>query len=416
MTDDQAWQAPGGPPPGSPTAQPPVPPVYGPPQPAPALGYSPPPAFGPPAPGAAGAPGWTPPPKPGLIPLRPLDFGTLLGASFRTLRRNPRPTFGMALLVQGVVSIVTVFAVGLPVLTSALRLDTAAPEDQSAILAGTVGTTLLTTLLAICLSLVANAWLQGIIVLEVSRATLGEKLTLRGLWGHAKGRMGALVGWAVLIAVVLIFAIGVVVGIIWVMVATLGALGIGLGVLVGILGGLVLVLLGVWIGTKLSLVPSIIMLERLTIGESVRRSWALTNGYFWKTFGIQLLVYVILSFAGSIVTAPFSIIAPILVYFVDPNNTGTGYGIAIAIAAYVVQLLVTLVVSAVTAVIQTAATALIYLDLRMRKEGLDLALAKFVEARQAGGTGLADPYLRTVMLGNPTQGNPALRNYDYPTA
>lgn len=398
MTDDQAWQAPGGPPPvtppppGSPAPAGP-PPVYGPPQPAPP--YGPPGAPWPPAPGAAGAPGWTPPPKPGLIPLRPLDLGTLLGASFRTLRRNPRPTFGMALLVQGIVSVVTLFAVGLPVLASILRLPTAAPEDQSAIAAGTVGTAIVTTLLALCLSLVANAWLQGIIVLEVSRATLGEKLTLRGLWGHAKGRLGALVGWSVLIAVALLVAIGVLVAVIWAMVAGLGAAGVGLGVLVGILGGIALVLLGVWIGTKLSLVPSVLMLERLTIGESVRRSWSLTGGYFWKTFGIQLLVYVILSFAGSIVTAPFSIIAPILVYFVDPNGTGSGFGIAIALAAYVVQLLVTLVVAAITAVIQTAATALIYLDLRMRKEGLDLALTRFVEARQAGATGLADPYLRT---------------------
>ena len=32
---------------------------------------------------------WTPPPKPGLLPLRPMGFGTLLWAPFRTLRRNP---------------------------------------------------------------------------------------------------------------------------------------------------------------------------------------------------------------------------------------------------------------------------------------------------------------------------------------
>ena len=102
MTDDTAWQAPGGAPVPS-AAPPPVAPpgpVYGPPQPAPPYG---PPQ---PAPVAVGTtPGWTPPPKPGLIPLRPLDLGTLLGASFRTLRRNPRPTFGMALLVQGIVSV-----------------------------------------------------------------------------------------------------------------------------------------------------------------------------------------------------------------------------------------------------------------------------------------------------------------------
>lgn len=396
MTDDRPWQAPGAPgqaptpSPAAPESPPPAPPrpVYGPPP--TAQPYGP-----PPTPGNGTVPGWTPPPRPGLIPLRPLDLGTLLGASFRTLRRNPRPTFGMALLVQGVVSIVTLLAVGIPVFSSLLRLDSAAQEDQAAIAAGTVGTAIVSTLLAVCLGIVANAWLQGIIVLEVARATLGEKLTLGALWRHAKGRMGALIGWSAILAVVLIVAIGILAGIIWAMVATLGDLGVGLGVLVGIFGGLALLVVGIWIGTKVSLVPSALMIERNSIGQSIRRSWRLTNGSFWKVFGIQLLVYVILSFASSIVTAPFAIVTPILVFLVDPNGTGSTWGIWVGVIAYIVQLIVTLVIAAITGVIQTAATALIYLDLRMRREGLDLALARFVEARQSGAQGLPDPYLRT---------------------
>jgi hypothetical protein len=92
--------------------------------------------------------------------------------------------------------------------------------------------------------------------------------------------------------------------------------------------------------------------------------------------------------------APFSLLAPILVAFIDPNGTGSSFAVTAAVITYIVQLVVTLVVSAITAVISTAATALIYLDLRMRKEGLDLELVRFVEARQAGSTGLADPYLK----------------------
>jgi hypothetical protein len=38
-------------------------------------------------------------------------------------------------------------------------------------------------------------------------------------------------------------------------------------------------------------------------------------------------------------------------------------------------------------------TALIYIDLRMRKEGLDLQLMRFVDARQAGNADVPDPYL-----------------------
>lgn len=387
MTDDESWRAPGAPPPAPPV--PPVPPIL----PPPVAGTAAPPVYGPPQPEAA-SPGWTPPPRPGLIPLRPLDLGTLLGASFRVLRRNPRPTFGVALLVQGVVTVVTLLLVGGVTLGSILRIDSAAPEDQSAIAAGTAAFAVLSALLTLFLSLVAGAWLQGIIVIEVARGTLGEKLTLRGLWQYAKGRIWTLVGWTAVIAGVLLVAFGLVVGVIWLLVATLGTLGIGLGVLVGLVGGLALLVLGVWIGTKVSLVPSAIVVERLGLRAAVSRSWTLTAGHFWRVFGIQLLVSFILGVASNIAITPFSIIAPILLVFIDPNGTGSSFAIGASVVAYIVQLIVTLVVAAITSVISTAATALLYLDLRMRKEGLDLELTRFVEAKQAGSAGLGDPYLR----------------------
>lgn len=345
------------------------------------------------APPPAGAPGWTPPPKPGLIPLRPLDLGTLLGASFRVLRRNPRPTFGVALLVQAVVTVVTLLVVGVPTLASLLRIDTAAPEDQDAILAGSIAFALFSGALALLLGFVANAWLQGILVIEVARATLGEKLTLRGLWAHAKGRVLALIGWSLIIGLVLAAAITILAVIIGVLVATLGPLGIGLGVIVGLFGGLGLFVVGVWISTKLSLVPSALMVERLGIRAAAARSWSLTRGFFWRVFGIQLLVGAILWVAMNVISAPFSIVGGILGALIDPTGTGSQTVMIVILVVYIVQLMVTLVLSAIAAVISTAASALIYLDLRMRTEGLDLRLAAYVEARQDGTAVVADPYL-----------------------
>jgi len=404
MTDDRAWQAPGGPTNSgkSGASVPPVPPsggpVYGPTDP-------PPPAPGPLSVGATpptpAKPGWTPPPKPGLIPLRPLDLGTLLGASFRVLRRNPKPTFGFALIVQTIVTIVSLVLIGGPTIASLLRVQSAAPEDESAIIAGTVAFSLVSGFLAVVLSFVANAWLQGIIVIEVARATLGEKLTLRGLWGYAKGRIGALLGWSLLVGLALFLVIAILAGIIALLVVTLGPLGIGLGVLIGILGGLGLLVVGVWISTKLSLVPSALMIERLSLRAAIARSWSLTRGYFWKVFGIQLLVAAILGLAMNIISTPFSIIGAIVVALVDPNGTGAESTVVIVLVLYVVQLVITLVLSAISAVITTGASALIYLDLRIRTEGLDLKLTSYVEAQQAGQSGLSDPYLPDPPPGTP---------------
>lgn len=397
MTDERPWQAPGGSKSPTPNTLPQAPgqPVGG----SPSASQPPPPSipaspYTPLPPEQLAQPGWAPPPKPGLIPLRPLDVGTILGASFRVLRRNPRPTFGVALLLQSAALIVSLLIVGGVTFASIMRVTSATQNDQAAITAGTVGFTVVSALLTVFLSLIAQALLQGIIVVEVARGALGEKLPLRRIWGFAKGRIWALVGWASILGGVLLAAIGIIVGLIVLLVMTMGTAGIVMGVLLGLIGGLGLLVIGAWLGTKVSLVPSALVLERLPLRNAIARSWTLTNGSFWRVFGIQLLVSAILGLASNIAITPFSIVAPLLLVLLDPNGTGSTIAIVAAVAAYVLQLVVTVVVSAITSIISTATSALIYLDLRMRQEGLDLELTRFVEARQAGSEGDTNPYLR----------------------
>ena len=54
----------------------------------------------------------------------------------------------------------------------------------------------------------------------------------------------------------------------------------------------------------------------------------------------------------------------------------------------------TLLIQSVAIVVQSTATALIYIDCRMRREGLDLDLLAYVERRDAGATALAGPLPR----------------------
>jgi membrane-anchored glycerophosphoryl diester phosphodiesterase (GDPDase) len=138
-------------------------------------------------------------------------------------------------------------------------------------------------------------------------------------------------------------------------------------------------------------VPIVIVIERLSIRAAIRRSWSLTIGYFWKTLGIQLLVAVIISAVSNIVSLPLSFILGLAGGLLNPQ-ADEGVGIAVIVVAYILSIVVSVVVGAVSAVVQSATTALIYIDIRMRKEGLDLELARFVEARQAG-VPVPDPYL-----------------------
>lgn len=378
MSDSTSWQ----PPVSDPAAPSPwAAPVSAPP-PGPA-GYAP--------PGAQH--GWTPPPKPGLIPLRPLTFGTLLGAAFQVLRRNPRPTFGFSLLVMGAVTVLSLGIVGLVTVWAISRMQTASSADQGAVTAGSVLAIVLAALVPSALTVVVAALVQGVVSLEVARGALGEKHRLIGLWRAAKGRLGALIGWsAIVLGVVLaaLLILGLVVG---GFAAALGGPGVAIGVMLMLLLGLGMVVLFVWLGTKVSLVPSVLMLERVSLREAIRRSWSLTEGFFWKTFGIQALVAFIVQLVGSIVTTPLSLFMSIGVTLIDPTGTGTG-AIVYTVVIMLLSIALSLVIGAIALVVQSATPALIYIDIRMRKEGLDLELQRFIEARQAGTATEENPYLK----------------------
>jgi hypothetical protein len=369
-------------------------PQYGQPQyPNPQYGQQP-PAWQDAVPRAGGMPGqnqWAPPPKPGLIPLRPLGFGTLLGAPFQVLRRNPKATFGSGLLVQLVIVVVTGVFVGLAVFWAISRAASVqGQEDADTVFAGSIGVVLASAIVPVILSLFASALLQAVLVIEVARGTLGEKRRLGELWKAAFRRTLPLTGWIALTIVAVLLALGLLVGLVALAAALGDQTGLVVGVVIAVLLGLGLGVLGAWVFTKLALVPSVIVLERAGIGRAMRRSWSLTNGNFWRTLGVIWLVSAILSVAGQIIQTPFSFLLPIVAGVIDPNNSGSG--IVAILVLYVVFLGISLLLGAVTSVVQAATVAVVYIDLRMRKEGLDIELQRFVESRQEGSDSWPDPY------------------------
>jgi len=373
VTDNTSWASPGG---YSPESGAPAPN---------AGGYAPAPGAVPPA------SGWTPPPKPGLIPLRPIEFGTVLGASFQVLRRNPRPTFGAALLLNALVVFISTGISTVIVVSGLERASRASLSDFDTIFAGTIALTLVATLLAVGISIVAQALLQGVISIEVSRATLGEKLTLRQLFEIGRGRWWALIGWTALLGVIILVAFAVLIGL------SIGFFAFGDPI--AIVGGIILLLVGilglivvtVWIATMLAFVPASIVIERLPIGAAVRRSWRLVRGAFWRILGTLLLITVMVNIAVSVVTTPIQLVATFAAPLVNPAGQ-IETDLTVFFALNLVVIGITAVVGAIGAVLTTAATSLLYIDRRMRTEGLDLELQRHVELRASGAAG-ADPYL-----------------------
>lgn len=404
VTNDQDWQTPGGAAPdaaASPWATPGVSPSAAPPGASATNGWN-----------AQAAPGaWTPPPKPGLIALHPLSFGTIIGSSFRVMRRNPAPTFGLSVLLNGTVALIlgVVFAVFF--VSVFTRFESAAIDDQADIAAGSFGLFFLLLIVPVALSIIASGILQGILSLEVSRATLGEKLRIRGLWRLAKGRIGTLILWAlltsaVLIAFVLIAGV-IIIGITAAMIAfspseSTAVLAGLVGVLFVFVIGLAVVVLSVWLGTKTALTPSAIVLERLGLFAAIARSWQLTRNSFWRTFGIQVLIAVVVNVATSVITYPIQFIGSIVITLINPTAEVDASVTALVILS-VVSAVLSAVVGAIGVVMLSSSLALIYIDMRMRKEGLDLELLQYVEAKQNSLPGVENPYARLAgSRGTPT--------------
>lgn len=404
---------PGYPPPASPppASPPPAYPPQGYPSPAyPPQGY-PPPAYPPPGyyvpapdtswqqgvPSGPGAPhgapsGWTPPPRPGLIPLRPLTLGDLLGASFRVLRRNPRPMLGISLLLYGGVFLLTSLVVGGIILWAVGRVSNASAQDQDDILLGSTVIGGLSLLLPTAASIIVQSVVQGVVAIEIARATLGEKLRASQLWRAARGRVAPLIAWSALVSVATLVGVGLIATLVILLAAAGSTASIIASILLALLGLAGGVVVSFWLSTKLAFVPSVLMLERLTFRGAIARSWRMTRGTFWRILGVQLLVTLIVQAVSGVVTQPLGVISGISAGLVDPTQGGDVSGVVSALIVPVIAVGVTFVFSAVALVIQSANASLLYVDTRMRREGLDLDLVRVVEQRQYG-LPTDDPFL-----------------------
>ncbi|WP_210480660.1 hypothetical protein [Naasia sp. SYSU D00948] len=337
------------------------------------------------APGAGGQ-GWTPPPKPGIVPLRPLGFGTLLLAPFSMLRRAVG-ILGISLLLQFVLLLVQGALVAVVVFAGFARITDWTDPAQQPLIAGSVVGAILGALGVFALSFVVSALLQGIVVGAAARAILGESTTVGQVWQRLRGNLGPLIGWTLLLGSAILLTVLLLTGIVVLGVTLGGAVGAAISIGIALLLGLGAVALWIWLYTKTSLVPSLIVLEHATIRRAIVRSWRLTDGYFWRTFGAQALVTIMVTVALQLITTPLGLLQFVGV-LIDPNDTGTG--VTVAVIVQIIAVAIGLLGGAVTTLVTSTLIALIYLDLRMRKEGLDLVLQRHVES----GRKDVDPFRR----------------------
>ena len=306
-------------------------------------------------------------PKPGVIPLRPLGLGEILDGAFASIRRNPKAVLGLAAVVMTIAAVISATITRTLLNLGGLNLPSPGQQltpAQATHLVGRIVAVVVPAFgLTLLLTFIVQAILAGLLAPIIARGVSGQQISAADAWRATRPRLPSL-----LLATLLVLLAG------------LGPLLI-LGLIVGIaflagapaavyavlaLLGLVALVLTIWFSTMLSLVTPVVVLENESPGRALARSWRLVTRSFWRVFGITLLAGIIVAIAGGILQLPFTFLGAV---------SGSG------IVATVVLVIGAIAAGTVTRPITAGVTVLLYVDMRMRKEGLDLAL------RTASGTG-----------------------------
>jgi hypothetical protein len=317
----------------------------------------------------------------------------IFAGAFGTLRRTPLATLGPALVVSLVVALVQgLGSIGfLSSMIGSIADPSSADADLGTLLGGELSV-LMTSLGSGLLGLAATALVQALVTLSVASGTVGERLRFGPLWRRTRGRRWAVIGWAFLVLASALVVLVVAIALVVLVAVASGPAGPIAAVLLGLLLGLGMLVLALWLATKLAFVPAALVVERLRIGAAITRSWRLSLGSFWRVLGIRLLMAVMLWAASSIVSTPVSFVAGLVSGLLLPNGETQQAGVAVLVVTTIIAQAVGAVIGAVTLVLNTATTGLLYIDLRMRREGLDIELARYVEVPPSARTGLPDPF------------------------
>ena len=356
-------------------------------------GYGPPPPYGQPGYGTAGYGQWSAPPpapSPGGVPLRPLAVGDILSGAFTLIRRNPAATLGLAAIVQTVYGVLSAFFAWAEQRAAHKLTVSVTPQASSTQFGHAIGHFFLSYVpyLAadLVLAFIFQAVLTGMLTGALGRGLLGNKITIGEAWRIA--RVPEVIAVSLLVPLILLG--------IWVPIAVIvGVLAIAkitvLAVLVGVVGFVGAFLATVWISVRLSLAVPAIVLEGAGPVAALRRSWQLVQASWWRIFGITLLAGIVVAVIGGILQIPFVVVETLV-----GGSSGLGpifsHGATAAatvagpsLIAIIIGAIGSIIAATCTRPISAGVTVLLYADMRIRKEGLDLALSQASQARALTG-------------------------------
>ncbi|SNR36114.1 hypothetical protein SAMN06265360_103195 [Haloechinothrix alba] len=272
--------------------------------------------------------------QPGVIPLRPLGLGDILGGALATLRSHAAMLFGAAFVVVGIGQLLALALVWPRIQELTATAGTGEATDEQ--LAGLMLDNLAVNGVSLGFMMLAQLFVTGLATIVVGKAVLGRTVGFAEAWEDLRPRLIPLLGVTFLVGVI-VFA-----------------------------GAMLFLIPGIWAAIVLALAAPALVLERSSVLHAMRRSWDLVLNSWWRIFGIMALVVVITVVINLVVTLPFGIMAG---GSVDPASTTTNEQIILTTVGEVLA-------ASVAYPFAVTVTALVYIDRRIRTEGLALELAR----------------------------------------
>jgi hypothetical protein len=314
--------------------------------------------------------GWTPRPevKPGVVPLRPIGVGEILDGAISTMRAHPRAMLGLSaivVLISQLIGFAATWALVQDLSAATAALDESATAEDAL---NALADSLVASVPGLVVDWLAVLFLTGMLTVVVSRAVLGQQAGIGTAWQVFRPRLPGLLllslatGTLILLAFVLPVLPAVLVGV-------AGGPG-GLVVLLAVIGGIGALLLGIYVYVILALASPALVLEKQRVRAAMSRSRHLVRGSWWRVFGILLLAAVITGVISSIITTPFQLLAGGTAVFTNPEAAEPTAGrLFVVTIGNIIGYTLVYPFSA-------AVSVLLYIDQRMRREGLDLELAR----------------------------------------
>lgn len=285
-----------------------------------------------------------PPPTARIFELRPMSIGDLLDRVVYFYRNH----FGAILLYSTILNIPTTVFFFISSVVGNLPL--LAPEMVAENPGLILSSSLLVLAASLALSLVSGFavafQVTGIAVAVRDFLLEGKRSSIGDMWSAVRAKLGKVVA---LVFVLILFGLMVGIPTLILMVTVIGS-------------PFALAILTLF-GFAVSLSYSIVMYEERDAVEALRRGWLLVCGGGRRILAFFVLYYIFSLFIGGMVVGVLGIVG------------GIGMGMTEnPIFLTVIQPLAQLVVLVFVNPLLYAATSMLYFDLRIRSEGLDVAL------------------------------------------